>query len=72
MNIRYRNAIYKSMVLNERVESWWIDECDKDNIKIIVMTYRGNKVILNLPVSEKLKIKDLIELMEKEIERGDK
>lgn len=70
--INYKNAIYKSMVLNERVETWRIDECNKDNIKIIVHTYKGNKLILDLSVGEKLKIKSLIELMEKEIERGDK
>lgn len=72
MNIRYRNVIYKSMLFNERVKSWSINDYDKEDVVISVFTYNGNKLILHLSYGADFTIKEFIELMEKEIERGDK
>lgn len=71
MNIRYRNAIYKSMVFNERVESWSIDDYDKEDVVISVLTYKGNKVDIHLSYGGDFTLKEFIEAMEREIEESD-
>ena len=72
MNIRYRNAIYKSMVFNERVESWYIDDCDKEDVVISVLTYKGNKLDIHLSHGADFTLREFIETTEKEIEEKDK
>ena len=71
MNNYYRNAIYKSMVLNERVESWYIDDYNKDDVVISVYTYKGNKIVLHLSYDDYFDCRKLIFELEQEIERYD-
>ena len=71
MNNYYRNAIYKSMVLNERVESWYIDDYNKDDVVITVYTYKGNKIVLHLSYDDYFDCRKLIFELEQEIERYD-
>ena len=72
MNNYYRNAIYKSMVLNKRVESWYVDDYDKEDVVITVYTYKGNKLFLHLSYETDFTLKEFIETIEREIEEADK
>ena len=71
MNNYYRNAIYKSMVLNEKVESWYIDDYNKEDVVITIYTYKGNKLVLHLSYGNYFNIRKLIFEIEQEIERCD-
>ena len=71
MNNYYRNAIYKSMVLNERVESWYIDDYNMEDVVITVYTYKGNKIVLHLSYDDYFDCRKLIFELEQEIERYD-
>ena len=71
MNIRHRNAIHKSMVFNERVKSWYIDDYDKEDVIISVLTYKGNKLNIHLSYGLDFTLKEFIETMEREIEESD-
>ena len=71
MNIRYRNAIYKSMLFNERVKSWSINDYDKEDVVISVFTYKGNKLDIHLSYRADFTIKEFVETMEREIEERD-
>lgn len=71
MNNYYRNAIYKSMVLNEKVESWYIDDYNKEDVVITIYTYKGNKIVLHLSYANYFNSRKLIFEIEQEIERCD-